>query len=64
MDQDITYVGLDVHNASISVAVAEPGRGEVRALGTIPNTSDAVTKLMQTLGPGDRSLVLLRGRPV
>jgi cell division ATPase FtsA len=45
MHQDTIYVGLDVHSTSISVAIAEPGRGEVRALGTIPNTSDAVVKL-------------------
>jgi transposase len=54
MDQDTTFVGLDVHKASISVAVAEPDRGEVRALGTIPNTSDAVAKFVKRLGPASR----------
>jgi len=54
MHQDTTFVGLDVHSASISVAVAEPWRGEVRALGTIPNTSDAVVKLVKRFGPASR----------
>jgi transposase len=54
MEQDITFVGLDVHSTSISVAVAEPGRGEVRTLGTIPNTSDVIVKLVRRLGPASR----------
>jgi hypothetical protein len=46
------FVGLDVHKDSIAVAVAEDGRGaEVRSLGTIPNTADAIQKLVKRLGP-------------
>lgn len=54
MSQDSIFVGLDVHSSSISVAVAEPDGGEVRYLGTLPNTPDAVAKLVKRLGPAAR----------
>lgn len=45
------FVGLDVHAASIAVAVAEAGRdGEVRSLGTIPNNPESVRRLIGKLG--------------
>ena len=44
------FVGLDVHAATIAVAVAEP-TGEVREMGVIPNEPEAVRKLMKRLGP-------------
>lgn len=51
MKKPTRYLGLDVHADTIAVAVAEPGRrGEVRALGTIPNTAEAIAKLVRKLG--------------
>jgi hypothetical protein len=47
----ITFVGLDVHNAGIVVAVAEGVlRGEVREYGRIANTSAALGRLAGKLG--------------
>jgi len=47
---NVRFVGLDVHAATVTVAVAESG-GEVRTLGTIPNRPDAVRRLIHRLGP-------------
>ena len=46
----IRFVGLDVHAETIAVAIAETG-GEVRSLGTVPNTPEAVRRLVKKLGP-------------
>lgn len=46
------YVGLDESKDLIQVAVAEGGsRHEVREYGTIPNTPEALRKLVRNLGP-------------
>lgn len=50
MKKHTRFVGLDVHAATIAVAIAEGGRdGEVRSLGTIPNRAESVRKLMKKL---------------
>ena len=55
--QKILYIGLDVHKASISVTTAEEGRdGEVRFIGTIPNTPTDVAKLAKRLANEGRRL--------
>jgi transposase len=43
------YVGMDVHKATIAVAVAEPGREEPRFRGQIANNPKAVEKLISAL---------------
>jgi transposase len=47
----IAYVGLDVHNkATVSVAVAEGGRGgEIRQLGVFENRPEVLSKLAARL---------------
>lgn len=55
--QKITkYVGLDVHAATIVAAVAEKssdGVGELRHLGTVPNTPEAVRRLFKRIGKAE-----------
>jgi transposase len=51
------YIGLDVHKASISVAVAEDGRdGAVRFVGNIANTPTDVGKLAKRLAKEGQTL--------
>jgi transposase len=57
MNDNTLFVGLDVHNVSISVAVAEGSRGgEVRHYGAIPNRPDHVRKLVDQLGKNGQRL--------
>ena len=47
---DTIFVGMDVHKATISVAVAGgAGGGEVCHLGNFPNRADHVGKLVERL---------------
>ena len=53
----ITYVGLDVHEATISVALAESGRGgEIRQIGVFENRPEVLAKLAARLAKGGRRL--------
>jgi len=45
----IKYVGMDVHKETIAVAIAKEGRGDPAYYGEIPNTSEAIKKLIKKL---------------
>jgi len=50
MSEFNAFIGLDVHKDTISVAVVDRGRmAEVRHYGEIPNTPEAVAKLVRRL---------------
>jgi transposase len=46
----LRFVGLDVHQETISVAVAEEGQAAARFVATIPNEPKAVRQLLRRLG--------------
>ena len=58
--QNGMFIGLDVHKATISVAIARGERGErggeVRHWGTVPNRPDHVRKLVERLADGSGRL--------
>lgn len=56
MKEFIKYVGLDVHKETIAVSVAETDGGEVRYVGEIANTQEAVVKLARQLSKGGARL--------
>jgi transposase len=57
MEKIITYVGLDVHKDTISVASAEAAlREEVREHGKIPNTPAAMNALLKRLASERKTL--------
>lgn len=54
---NILYVGMDVHKATVSVAVAEPERGgEVRHHGVVANRPEVIEKLITRLAEGGHHL--------
>ena len=51
MDEATIFIGLDVHKATIAVAIAEGGRRDAaRYFGEIENTSSALSKLAKKYG--------------
>ncbi len=45
-----SFIGMDVHKATISISIAEDGRdGPVRFLGVIPNVPDDIAKMAKRL---------------
>jgi transposase len=50
MQAKVRFLGLDVHAATIAVAVADPD-GSVRSLGTIANRAESIRTLVKKLGP-------------
>jgi transposase len=57
MEEFSKYIGLDVHKETIAVSVAEGNGGEVRYLGEIDNTPDAMEKLIKHLRKGGTDLL-------
>lgn len=56
MKQFSKFVGLDVHKATIAISVADANGGEVRYVGEIANTPEAIEKLVRQLRKGDAHL--------
>ena len=54
---NITFVGLDAHKATVCLALAESGRdGEVRQVGVFENRPDVLSKMVTRLGKNGRRL--------
>jgi transposase len=62
MSKALTYVGLDVHAETIAVAAVE-GRDAVRSLGVVPNTAEAIRRVLGRLGPAKNLRVCYEAGP-
>jgi len=62
MSKNIKYVGLDVHAATVVIAVAEEG-GEVRSLGTVVNEISAIRRILGKLGKKEHLRVCYEAGP-
>jgi len=49
MSEFSKYVGLDVHKESVSITVADKGRGKPRYFGEIVNSPESIKKLVSQL---------------
>ncbi len=56
MDNFSKYIGLDTHKDTIAVAIAKAGRSKPVYYGEIPNTAEAIRKLVKGLSPGGEVL--------
>lgn len=63
MKQYSKFIGLDVHAESIAVAVADAGGGEIRFVGTIPNSEKSVERMIKKMGQGNRLKVCYEAGP-
>ena len=63
MDSITKFVGLDVSEETIAVAVAERGSAPPRYLGSVPNTPEAVRKLVRRLGRPEGLLTCYEAGP-
>ena len=62
MTKNIKFVGLDVHAATVVIAVAEEG-GEVRSLGTVANEIGAIRRVLGKLGKKEQLRVCYEAGP-
>jgi transposase len=60
--KNVRFVGLDVHAATIAVAVAEAG-GEVRSFGVNPNRAESVSRLIRKLGKAEHLRICYEAGP-
>ena len=51
MSDYVAYLGLDVHQDTMAVAVATPGRSDLEWCGTIANRRSALKRLIASLAP-------------